>query len=266
MLIEDLVPIYSEAYHYAKRCFDHPMRVADYVSEAREKTSSYKYGIRGQCVHRGAMCADPFFEMDTNVTRGKLTDREPKRKEYYRYSFDDRGRLLLVEKYCGVDSIEVLCREGNIVYGLDFPVKALGDLHASYIRINGNVLNKGRIEVSFTTSKIEFELALKGRPSFMGDKEIIRPHFRGAVIDYQNGLPFRYFRSIRSKLCFDENETVTDQIVDHPRGQQLYLNDDGDVVRYRYINNEQSDNNVCEIRDLERPIPRKQWDNTYGLL
>lgn len=263
MLIEDLLSIYVEAYQYAKQCLKHPSRVADYVVEARKKASSFLYGIGGQCIHRGVMCADPFYEIDSNITRGKLTDKVPKRKNYYRYSFDNNGSLLLVEKYCDVDSVEVLCREGSIVYGLDFPVRFMNDLHATHITIYGNVLMEGRVEASFYSSKVELEADLNDRLSMQG-REVIKAHFWGNVIEYENDVPVRYFPSIRCELYSGENETIKNQIVAHSHGYKLYLNDDGDVTHCNNIMDEHDDGDQ-NIRKLEKPIPRKQWDNSYGL-
>ena len=61
------------------------------------------------------MCANPFWEMDIQVTytRGALRLRKPQREKYYRYSFDAEGRLLLVENFCDVDQIEVIVRKGD---------------------------------------------------------------------------------------------------------------------------------------------------------
>lgn len=242
------------------------MHVVDYVSEARGKTAILKYGIGGQCVHRGVMCADPFCEIDSNIKRGNMTDKEPNRKNYYRYSFDDSSRLLLVEKFCDVDTIEVLCREGNIIYGLEFPVKSTDDLHAVDLTIYGNVINEGRVEASFYTSKTGLEAGLNASPLFVQSREVLIPHFWGTVIDYENGFPLRYYSSIRSKLCFSENEIVISQIVSYPPGYLLFLNDEGDVVKYKRIKKERCDDIEQDIRDLERPIPRKQWHDCHGLL
>lgn len=265
MQIQELEDLYPRIYQYIKTCIKQPNIIADYISEAREKTAYYKYGIGGQCIHRGAMCADPFYEIDCNISRGKLTNKEPKRKEYYRYSFDFYGRLLLVEKYCDVNSIEVLRREGEIIYGFMVPVEALTDLHSSYITVYGNILVENRIEAEFYTYEVMLDADLKTDTKVISEKEVIMPHFEGNVICYQDNLPFRYFKQIRTKLSFN-NGSIINQKSMVSFGYELFLNDIGDVVECRSIRNEHNDGKKEPIRKLERAIPRKQWDNCFGLL
>ena len=105
MLLYDLSNCYLEAHHFLKTLFKHPEWVITWIEEAQKKVALVQYGIGGQVVPRGVMCANPFWEMDIQVTytRGALRLRKPQREKYYRYSFDAEGRLIRTIEVENVD-------------------------------------------------------------------------------------------------------------------------------------------------------------------
>jgi hypothetical protein len=263
MLLYDLSNCYLEAHHFLKTLFKHPEWVITWIEEAQKKVALVQYGIGGQVVPRGVMCANPFWEMDIQVTytRGALRLRKPQREKYYRYSFDAEGRLLLVENFCDVDQIEVIVRKGDIFYGLGVPKARLAELSANCISVRGDIMREDRIEAEFYTSQSYLELY--ERSSIFADR--LEPLVEGAVIQYENDMPVRYHR-VRTYLEYDDNKNIIGQDHQVRWSYRLYANEKKDIVQVLDVMDEQDDGHTRKIRNLARPVPYKRWHNNHGLL
>ncbi len=245
MIIKEFEELIPQIANRSKNLFNNLTIIPELLDSAQKNTFYNRYGIGGEGVHRGAMCPDAFIEMDSNFTRGKIVEEHPSRRRYFRYAFDKNDQLLYVEREDDIPTVEVIFRESDIIWGLKINKKDI-DTTAQAHTIYGNILNGKNIVANFAT--------------FYRHNYIF-----ASLMHYQDNVPFKYVKNGRWEYEIDPMGIHINSTLITREIEELVLNETGDVTQVRWLKNE-DDSNPVWTRTLTKPVPRKRWDNLYGLV
>ena len=96
--------------------------------------------------------------------------------------------------------------------------------------------------------------------------EQVRVHsYASSLMHYQDNVPFKYVKNGRWEYEIDPMGIHINSTLITREIEELVLNETGDVTQVRWLKNE-DDSNPVWTRTLTKPVPRKRWDNLYGLV
>ena len=89
-----------------------------------QNSSHLEYASGGECIHRGFLCPSPILDQVVGgCNRGKrIKGLRVNTKNYYVYHFDDRNKLIGIEKYVNGTCYEkeIMIEKELIVYGISY--------------------------------------------------------------------------------------------------------------------------------------------------
>lgn len=253
-LLTELIPEFDRRVH---EILENRMIFPELLEKARRETAYVQYGVFKTWICRGPMCPDPFYEIHSNFTRGRMVKKQPNKEQYYRYGFDEKGRLLYAEHKSKFSSVEVLLREGNSVWGLELSESALESMsEVAY-----------RTDLRFCVSYIKDNriVAMLQTDYFDMDTVPLSPFVYCKVIHYDDaGMPDRY---TKCPLHY-ERDGEGNPVHLEARGsvRDLILNEKGDVIKIHDRKDGSDAFDPERVITLPKPVPRERWDNLYGLI
>lgn len=277
MLIQEFLNLCPEIEERAKRFLSNPTFIKKELEKAQKETAYFLYGIGGKVIPRGVLNPNPFIEMNvTNVTRGKLVCKEPKRDTYYTYAFDQDDRLLYVRNKCDIPSVEVIVRDGTYIWGLEISESELDCPKDSFVRVHGAIVKDEHVVAVFYTHKYFL------KPGFETGH-----HIEADLIHYENRIPVQNVRWLKIRINREENGKIENIVPIRGEVWHLIPNDKGDIVKF-FVENIIDPVSMSKygfhlwikelepvstskygvliipskygVLSLEKPVPRSKWE------